>query len=98
MHKTILKFIGDFRKQSKDLVSVFTEGYCFYFAVMLTARFPEAIIIYDNIMDHFYVKIGRRHYDITGEIQPSDKAVVWDQFTSDPLHRERIIRDVIHKL
>lgn len=57
-----------------------TNGNCYYFAVILKARFPKAIIYYDVLDGHFIVKIGFHFYDWTGKIIEKHKKfyVKWE--------------------
>lgn len=63
----VLNFINPFKRFEKDKVlhTTFTEGYCYYFALMLQHRFPEGELYYLG-WGHFVTKIGDKFYDITG--------------------------------
>ena len=72
------------------------DGNCYYFAIILKARFPQAIILYDVINGHFVVDIDNKLYDWSGKISDNSKYVIWDQMDNyDSLVKERIIRDCI---
>ena len=71
------------------------DGNCYYFAVILKARFPDGGIYYDVIDGHFVFKYKEKFYDWQGEticVSP----ILWDSFEDyDSLQKERIIRDCI---
>ena len=75
----------------------FTEGCCYWFAVILHTRFPESYIVYDPTLNHFATKIGDRVFDVTGDV--TEQAVSgwepWDAYDDLP-HRRRIARDCIN--
>lgn len=79
-----------------------TDGNCYYFATILKARFPQAIIWYDFVKGHFYVTINGIAYDWHGIIiETSDYfskyCLEWDKVQEyDALEYERIIRDCIY--
>jgi hypothetical protein len=83
------------RRFPKD--SNWLNGNCFYFAVILKARFPEGDIVYDQVNGHFLLKINNTYYDWTGIAKPYKTGVVsWNELDSyDHLLYERIIRDCI---
>lgn len=82
--------------ESMDIDEVFTSGCCYWFAYILFVRFIRdgAVIMYDEVANHFGTKIAGRVYDISGDVTEKYKWVTWDSIT-DELHRERIIRDCI---
>jgi hypothetical protein len=67
-------FIKDFRGYGtgNEIIECFTQGHCYWFAFILSNRFPEGEIYY-NTMNHFIFKYNNRLYDITGDC--TDK---WD--------------------
>ena len=98
MKKEILKFIKQF--QNQGTIETFTEGCCYWFAVILRLRFTvfNPIIMYNPIDNHFATKIGRTLYDITGKID-SKEFEPWDEFEQeDYLLTQRIIKDCILKI
>ena len=67
----VLKFIKNF--QHHDTIDVFTHGMCYWFAFMLTNRFPhESVVVYEPIWNHFAVSIpcqeGDFVFDVTGDL------------------------------
>ena len=60
MNEQVLKFINDFKKQyPKELEDVFSNGYCYWFAMILNSRFGviDTEIYYLPIQNHFITKI-----------------------------------------
>lgn len=90
------KFLKRFHS-SNDVDTVFTCGCCYWFAMILHTRFPESVIMYDEIENHFVTKINNRLYDITGDVTDTYEASVipWSELKDDLL-REHIIRDCIN--
>lgn len=75
------------------------SGNCFFFAAILKARFPEAVVWYEVVGNHFFVRIGDADYDWTGRIerQPGWHCVRWDEMGEyDEYLRDAIIRDCIN--
>lgn len=72
------------------------DGNCYYFAVILKARFPDGKIFYDAINGHFVFLIIGKYYDWTGEIEPDGELIEWQRLGNyDRLWKERIIRDCV---
>lgn len=72
------------------------NGNCYYFSIILKARFPQGIILYDAINGHFIFQYKLKYYDWSGEIHPDGCLVEWDKFeTYDALQKQRIINDCI---
>lgn len=58
-----------------------TTGNCYFFAVILKARFPKGEIYYDVVDGHFVFKLNGTFYDHTGLIFVSTSNIVlWDKF------------------
>lgn len=97
MRSSVKKFITDFKESKEDaLESVFTNGYCYWFAFILHTLF-DGEIMYHPIVNHFATEIEGVLYDITGEID-STGFEKWEEFkTLDELETERIIRYCIRK-
>ena len=93
----VQRFIRRFTAHGHQVEDCFTCGCCFWFARVLTERFPGAEIVYDAIANHFAARIGGRVYDITGDV--TDKALApwqpWDGYEEGSSHRAGIIRDCI---
>ena len=83
--KIVLDFIRNF-KGSED---TFLNGCCYWFAFILCNRFPEAVMMYDPVINHFVTQIDGRLYDITGEVTQEYKVVRWDTYP-DELEKQRI--------
>lgn len=74
------------------------DGNCYYFAIILKDRFPEAIIYYEVIYCHFVVKISGYYYDWSGLLENVDEQhlVPWCAFeVYDAIQYKRVIQDCI---
>ena len=89
----VLSFISRFTKGGKrtEVVDAFTDGCCYWFAQILSVRFPQAQIMYDPIIGHFVVSIGDNLYDVTGCVTGEYHPLPWDE-TFDALEKDRIIK------
>lgn len=94
MNRNIIKFILAFDSPGNRIL--FTEGYCYYFALILHERFPNSRIVYDPVRCHFITLIEGKFYDITGETKPIGEAIDWEVFP-DKSWKSRITRDCIMK-
>lgn len=93
MYNEALDFIK--RRFKKDCD--WTNGNCYYFAIVLKDRFPYGDIFYDVIDGHFLFKYKDKFYDWTGIINPNGYLVKWDEFDKyDSLLKQRIIRDCVN--
>lgn len=91
--------VADFLKRfhtSDNINEVFQNGCCYWFAYILFTRFLKsgAIIMYDEVANHFGTKIGDRVYDVTGDVTDKYSWIGWLGF-DDENHRQRIIKDCI---
>ena len=99
------RMAGGFHKKSKEgIIKLFTQGYCYYFALMLVHRFPnwegyDSRICYDVLHGHFVANIGKKCYDITGEVDLIGRKLIgWDEFEAyDSEQYKRIVNDCINK-
>lgn len=92
----ILNFIKRF--QNEGTIKAFTEGCCYYFAIILISRFclnESDNLMYHPIDNHFAVKINKKLYDITGEIDDNGFEYWSDFLVKDELLTKRIFRDCI---
>lgn len=100
MEDDVLKFIERFTQggKNKGTIDTFSNGCCYWFAVILKHRFPwSSVIVYDPIANHFATKIDGDVFDITGKItSESRRWIPWDNGYEDKLHAERIQRDCIN--
>ena len=94
--KTILGFIDRFTQKGtdKEVIRVFTQGCCYWFARILLDRFPMGHIVYDPVENHFACRISGQIYDITGIVANPERFVLWETYP-DPIERRRIVRDCI---
>lgn len=73
-----------------------TDGNCYYFALILKDRFPKGSIYYDVINGHFVFWFEGKFYDWTGIVEQDGHYIGWDYFDIyDPIQKQRIIRDCI---
>lgn len=99
---SITNFISKFKKYESNnvLIKTFTEGFCYYFSLILKSRFPEGKIFY-NTMNHFVFKLDDRLFDITGDctdIWTNKYLYDWEEFQRlEPLEVKGITRDCINK-
>lgn len=93
----VLDFISRFTNKGRkqEVIESFTCGCCYWFAHILCNRFPNAIMMYDLIDNHFVTLINGRLYDITGDVTGQYKVIVWDDY-DDELHKQRIVNDCIN--
>lgn len=89
-------FITHFHTVSADqnIDRVFTNGCCYWFALILCTRFPNAKMMYDVVENHFVAEINGKTYDITGDVTGKYNVILWDKY-DDPIHRERIKKQCI---
>jgi len=98
MNESKEKFLESLKKFNSRFKDVdWASGNCYYYAVILQARFGGKIC-YDVIRGHFVLSIeGLGIFDYYGEYtDPDMKLVEWEHFADyDILQKERIIRDCI---
>lgn len=89
----ILEFIQ--RRFSKDYD--WTNGNCYYFAVILDNRFPGGDICYDVTDGHFlYRNYSGAYYDWTGLVHPTGTVIKWKEFREyDYKQYQRIIENCV---
>ena len=88
----VLDFIN--RRWQKDCD--WTNGNCYWFAHILTARFPNLEIFYLPISGHFVAGDGFSFYDWTGQVTLTEKAINWRQLEHDDnLWHGRLVRDCV---
>ena len=99
MREKVLEFI--YRRFPEDCH--WTDGNCYYFAVILKARFPNGEISYDVVDGHFVFQLEDLFFDWNGTclqytIDESLKEHLykWSDFPKIDLEQyKRIIQDVI---
>lgn len=91
--KEIEKFLSRFHT-SGDVDKVFTQGCCYWFAIIMAIRF-DSPMMYSPVDNHFTVKIHGRLYDITGDVtEKYTNSVDWSTYAAfDPNDYRRIVRD-----
>lgn len=99
MQDEILDFINR-RFNNPEVIKSFTNGNCYYFAVILKERFNRGDIVYNEIDNHFGYLLHDNVYDITGIICKdfiNDKLwQYWNFYTySESSNSRRVINDCI---
>lgn len=100
LEERVLKFIGRFTLNGKrqEVVECFSCGCCYWFAYILSKRFVDGYIVYDQVENHYayYINKLKKVFDITGEVTEGYKWEKWDDVTSnDQLLATRLFRDCI---
>ena len=91
MEETVLAFIRRF--QNEGTIKAFTNGACYYFALILVNRFLLAETAYNQVLGHFAARIGSELYDITGKLENDGHWMDWDEFMAyDPLEAGRVAK------
>lgn len=91
MEEKILEFIK--RRFPED--QHWTNGNCFFFALILEHVFGGSIV-YNVVAGHFMLQIDGCLYDWTGKVDEHGPIVEWDKFAEyDVSQMARIIRDCI---
>ena len=74
----------------------FLDGNCYWFAVILTKRFPQLSIYYEPILGHFVAGANNKYYDCTGECRFENEPILFSTLKdSDSLWYERLVKDCI---
>jgi len=99
INKEVLSFISRFTSKGRyeQVIAAFTQGCCYWFAVILQTRFEKysPIIMYDYIINHFATKIGNRIYDITGDVTDKYTWFPWDELNDEVISVTKVTRDCI---
>lgn len=96
----VLQFIDQFNGKGKwnQVIECFTCGNCYWFAHILHHRFPQSIMVYDEIENHFACEIDNEVYDITGIVTNLYNWEPWNDIKArDSLLAKHIERDCILK-
>ena len=92
--ENILRFIKKFSDFGNQVVECFTEGNCFWFAMVLAMEFAGEIY-YDPIVGHFATMIDGVMYDITGAVENTNNFVSLEEIRKDELLWARLRRDCV---
>lgn len=98
-NKTVIDFIFSFRGTMSDY---FANGYCYWFAVILSQRFAHLRprIWYNVVENHFVTEIQNVLYDSNGIVncyEPYDIYYIWEDYKKiDPTHTARITAQCIN--
>lgn len=63
-----LEFIRSIRESFYGAKTVYTNGSCYQFYLILKGIYPDAEPYYDDLVGHVYTKIEDKFYDIYGEL------------------------------
>lgn len=98
MQDEVLAFLNRFTNdwQYQQVIDAFTKGCCYWMAYILAERFKtdDAVIMYDEVMNHFGTMIDGVVYDITGDVTGFYDWKPWSSF-EDEAAMSRIVRDCI---
>ena len=87
--------IVEFIKRRFPVDCNWLSGNCYYFAVILKARFPDGQIVYDPIAGHFLFYWHGSLYDYTGKVELRP-CVRWSEYDDyDAAQKKIIVRDCI---
>ena len=92
--ENILRFIKKFSDFGNQVLECFTEGNCFWFAMVLAMEF-DGVIYYDPIVGHFATMIDGVMYDITGAVENTGDFISLEEICTDELLWLRLQRDCI---
>lgn len=85
--KKILKLITAIRDSHPDMVTLYTEGQCYNFALILRSQF-DGEFWYSYSEGHMYFKIDYYWYDIRGEHKRESKdSCLYSFKDGDPAYR-----------
>ena len=95
--------IEEFIKRRFQKDCDWTNGNCYFFALILHDRFADyddGFIVYEPIAGHFMFKYDGKYYDWTGQVEltPAQKEAIvyWVEYRHmDEAHYARIVRDCI---
>ena len=95
----IINFINNFKKMHPtEIEDVFSNGYCYWFATILSERFFKGEIYYLPIANHFITKIDNEFYDISGVYTLNEIPYKWDTYPEfDYLDYVRVVKYCILK-
>lgn len=99
MKEEVLAFIKHF--QNEGTIKTFTEGCCYWFAVILGTRYFKQFdnIWYNPVDNHFAAMIRGHLYDITGEVERTEDWVAWwDYMANEPSDAERVFKNCALKI
>ena len=93
MIEDILYFI---KKRFENTNANWNNGNCYWFAKILTERFPELDIYYLPNEGHFIAGDGETFFDYNGLITDKKFCINFQRIAEeDPLWYERLIRDCV---
>lgn len=95
MKKDIEAFLKRFHEH-ESVDDTFTNGCCYWFAAILLSRFWKegAVLMYDQISNHFGTMIYGEVYDVTGNVTDKYSWEKWNDI-QDSILKAQIKRDCI---
>ena len=95
----VLSFIEQITiKYPKEIKDVFSNGYCFWFAIILRERF-HGEIWFNSSLVHFATCIEDRLFDVNGMIDDTYGWMPWTEFQErNHYEAQQVIRTVIKKV
>ena len=68
MKQTILQFINAIRKTDRYIETIYMDGSCYQFHLLLKMLFPGCKAYINKEKNHVITKHANKYYDITGEV------------------------------
>lgn len=91
-NEQVLEFI----KRRFPQNSNWTDGNCYYFAQILSIRFPELNLYYLPIEGHFVAGYREEYYDWNGKVKLKETPIKFSDLEKlDPAYYSRILQDCI---
>lgn len=74
---SIINFISTIRNSFYGSETVYTQGSCYNFHLILKEVFPDAVAYFED--EHIVSKIEDKFYDITGEVEPQNEFILFEE-------------------
>lgn len=87
MEEEIIEFI----KRRFPIDNSWSNGNCYYFALILQKRFGGELY-YDSIVGHFFLKNSIGNFDYNGKYEPKSEHKLEDIKKDDLLWYERLVK------
>lgn len=100
LKERVLKFIKKFTLDGKrnDVIECFTSGCCYWFALILSKRFVDGEIVYDQVANHYgyCIYACSAVFDITGDVTDKYNWENWsDVVVNDPALATKLFNNCI---
>lgn len=83
----IIKLINDIRNSHPDMETLYTEGQCYHFALILRGQFPGGELWYDHRVGHMYYHYLGKWFDIRGIHYRPPAGGLYNFLDGDPAYR-----------